>query len=376
MSNDISNKEGKYLLSSYLIKKSGPRKDHKFYKEISHFWKTNKECCIEIIDTLPKIGYYKDFFYILEYCDDNIDLRDYMYEKIIKLMKRWKYGKNIMLSKWIPRENSSFDRKYDFVNKISEKLFPEETPNIRKKKYRLLVSSTCHKINTFESNLCMKSYDKILDVTENNLKTYQKAIMRNKQLRNRVSEILKSRYENFSLKKLLKEREKKNLRSLRRVLLEPYIKNKVKYLKEQESTLIIVNLDCNLISNHLGYIVEKLKVYSKNHIEFVINGEIPKIIKFEGDIERLLRENMDSCDNLDIKSIVKITGDKYNEYIVFSTHELEYEKEYKDYSISWRLCKEKKFKERDVYGLEDILKKYQKKSWIEKAIEWWNYVFG
>ena len=102
----------------------------------------------------------------------------YIYSLIYRLINRWKYGKNIILSKWLPREKSSFDRKYDFVNIISHMLFPECNTKNRKKNYRLLVSQTCKKINTFESNLCAKSYDKILDVSENNLKTYKKVIMK------------------------------------------------------------------------------------------------------------------------------------------------------------------------------------------------------
>lgn len=371
----MSTKEKKYLISSYLVKKSGPRKDEKFYKEISLFWKTNRECCIEIINTLPRIGYYKDFFYILEHCNDK-DLEEYLYQKIHKLIQKWKYGRNIILSKWIPREKSSFDRKYNFVGKISERLFPNDEKNIQKKKYRLLVSETCKKINTFESNLCAKTYDKIKDVTDNNLKTYQKVIMRNPELKKRVSEILKSRYEKFSLKRLLKEREKKILKDLRGTLLNPYIENKTKDFHIPASSLIVLNLDGNVFNNHLGYVIETLKSYFKNHDEFVINGVLPKLIRVKKDenIESLLNENIDEYSKLEMDKIKSIIDSKYKDFIIFSTHELSVDN-YKEESIKWNLCKEKVFKERDVYRLEEILIKYNKKSWFEKALEWWNSLF-
>lgn len=163
LSND-GQKIKEYILDKFS-KKSGPQKAVSFYISLVKLYPSMPDIVLELIDTIPSWGYWKDYFMILLYCD-NDELDSYIYELLINQLNKdfndYQQKKNIsMLAKWIPRQGKSFDKKIRFVNKISQKMYPDDDIKIAKTKYRKLVSSLNKYLGTTEIFLCSKEYDKI-----------------------------------------------------------------------------------------------------------------------------------------------------------------------------------------------------------------------
>lgn len=318
------------------VKRSGPRKTPEFYLEIVELYRSDPVKGEKAIDLIPTIGYYKDYLYLLEVCDPikDKDFEDYMYNRIVKMINKWDRGKHIILSKWLPREKSSFDMKLNFVKKISLILFPNDTPIHRKKKYRQLVSKVCSKLNTLESNLCAKTYDKIKGFTESNLNTYEGLIDRNKTLRNIAVKDLKTKYKDYPISKLLIEKRKKPLKELRHKIIEPVIESKITSRKHPMDTLMILNISGRMFNNSKYKIYEHALIYANNHSEMIMNGFTPKIIGCGVDN---VDQNMDHSDSIDLDKIKTLTDRKYSKYIIVSDI-----KTIESPDITWRILDYKK----------------------------------
>lgn len=345
------------VIHSYEHNKRGPRKDKGFYKSLVELYARKPEKVKDIINVLPKIGYYKDFFFILEVSGD-ASLNDYIYSLIINLMNQWSEDKYLILAKWLPREKTSFDRKFDFVNKISQKLFPKDKHNDRKQKYRKLVAETAKKLNILETNLCAKTYDSIQDVTENNLKTYEKLFTKNLLLRQRLEEILDHRYKEYSMIQLITEYEIKTVHKIRAPLIEKYLQ-----IKKSEETypvdcLLILDINGGMFNNNSAELYARILVYSSNHTELIINGVTPRLITFEKnlsmqDVKSMIDSNLSYCDRINIRKIISLAKKKYNNYTIVSgkCRELKSKQD-----VYWDII-DSSFskKRRDIQILKDIL---------------------
>jgi len=164
-----SNDAGKikeYVLERFS-KRTGPQKSVSFYKTLVNLFESIPETTLELIDTIPDWGYWKDYFMILLY-SENDKLDDYIYRLLIDQLNddyddyTFHGGSNVsMLAKWIPRQGKSFDKKFGFVNEICRRLYPKDSPNVAKTKYRKMVSTLNKHLGTPEIYLCSKEYDKI-----------------------------------------------------------------------------------------------------------------------------------------------------------------------------------------------------------------------
>lgn len=150
-----------------LLSIKRPQKKWYVYGKISKFYRKYPETIKSILKNINKIGYYKDWFYILVTGKHNKSLVDYIYklilDKLAEDLKSYDRGEKIStLSKWMPRENGFFDKKVDFVNKFSELLFPDEKRGFtRKKKYRKMMSKLNKYLDTTEIKLCNKDMKNI-----------------------------------------------------------------------------------------------------------------------------------------------------------------------------------------------------------------------
>lgn len=164
-----SNDAGKikeYVLERFS-KRTGPQKSVSFYKTLVGLYESMPDVILELVDTIPKWGYWKDYFMILLYSESD-ELNNYIYELLIDQLNddydNYTFNKasNIsMLAKWIPRQGKSFDKKYGFVNEICRRMYPDSNLNVAKTKYRKMVSTLNKHLGTPEIYLCSKEYEKI-----------------------------------------------------------------------------------------------------------------------------------------------------------------------------------------------------------------------
>lgn len=310
------------LVSSYTYKKKGPRKDPSFYKNLSDLFISDPVKAKKIIDILPKIGYYKDFLYLLEASLDNKDLQDYIYDRILFIIKhKWPSGKCIILSKWMPRENSSFDRKLNFVDYFSKRLFPDEKLNHRRKRYRKLIAETCKQINTIESNLCAKTYDNIDKLTNNNLKTYQKTIYRNPELKSKVKEIFTEQYSKNNSDSLIRLYDMKYCAKIRKPIIESLVKTKANNDIYSPDKLLILDISSSMFNNYIAKVYSRMICYSVNHTELIINSRYPKLVSLNGmlsikDAKNIVCSTLDVNLKLDFQKIKSMVKPKYNSYSI------------------------------------------------------------
>lgn len=313
------------LLYSYTFKKNGPRKDSSFYQNLISLYETNPDKAKEIISVLPKIGYYKDFMYLLEHSKNNKHFDNYIYDLIISLINKWKEDKHLILAKWLPRENTSFDKKLDFVKILSLKLFPNDRLNLRREKYRKLIQNVMKKLNVLETNLCAKTYDNIQNITENNLKTYEKLFMKNELLQKRLIEILDKKYERYSLVQLLNEYDIKVLHNIRKSLLDKHIEIKRNENLYPEDNIMILDISSEMYNNSLSLLISKVLVYSTNHDEIIVNSKYPLLIKLKkqnlnrDDAKDLVDSHLDINDYLDMKQVSSLVNNKYKNIVILTS---------------------------------------------------------
>lgn len=282
------------IIALYSTKKSGPRKNPRFYRQVVSLFISDRSKFDLIINTfIPEHEYYKDYFWLMEAAIDSPEkdnIHDYMYTKIISLMRQWPKEKHLILSKWMPREKSRFDRSLDFIRNICKRLYPKDRLNIQRSKYRKLVSATSSKLNILESNLCQKSYDNITTLTENNLKTYQKAFSKNPDLRRRVETILQEKYQKFSLVKLLKEYRAEPMRQLRRQILAPILEDRLRRPSYPIDTMMILNIDPLVFNRCRLLLYSRVIKYLSNHDSYMVNDNPPRIVFKEpgSDVQQIM----------------------------------------------------------------------------------------
>lgn len=354
----------KYIKSSYFYKLKAPRKDEVFYQEMNQLSYLNFDCYKELLELITKMDYYKDYMYLLLYCD-NPKAKDYIYDDIVFKMSKWKYGNYMYLSKWLPREKSSFDRKLNFIDDFTKKLFPDIKLNERRRLYRIFVSETCKKLNTFETNLCNKTYDLIEDVTEKNLKTYSKVIMRNTKLKKRISFILNRRYEKMGLKRLLIESQKFHLKELRNELLKPYIKNKSQTIMYPPNVLLIINLTPRLYNLYMNDIKCILIRYMNNHNEFIIGEK--KLTDINTELSSYIEDYND--DEYDY-NLLHDKYPEYDKYVVFTLNTSCKNTE----NISYINPKLNIKKYTKLEHLNNITDEYKDIGFIDSIISWINII--
>jgi hypothetical protein len=105
---------------------------------------------------LPEYGSYKDFLYLLG-TEMELPALQYLVDQFVTDIILYNENKKISLvAKWLPTEGSSFDRKYDVVNKICSLL------SITKMEYRKfwLVPLRKH-LNIIEHKICIGQWDQI-----------------------------------------------------------------------------------------------------------------------------------------------------------------------------------------------------------------------
>ena len=168
---DINNKEEvrNYIIRSFRTRKS--KKSTKLYRNIVKIYELYPKTVLKIINNIHNIGYWKDLFYILSY-SPNEKLNKYIYKHILDQLNNDVDNHNnnekmSTLPKWMPRQNSFFDKKFGFVDTFNTYLYPDEPQNTAEEKfklrrlYRKKITSLSKAMDVTEIKLCEKRYNEI-----------------------------------------------------------------------------------------------------------------------------------------------------------------------------------------------------------------------
>lgn len=153
-----------YLEHIFRIRRT--KKNPIVYANICKIYDFYPDTICQILDDLPILGYYKDYFYLLINCK-NEKMIKYIYNIIVKKMsedmKKLFLGKEIStLGKWLPREKSTINKKCNFIDKFNKLFFPTITNKMdARHQYRKMKTLINEKIGTLESKICAKKYDSI-----------------------------------------------------------------------------------------------------------------------------------------------------------------------------------------------------------------------
>ncbi len=160
---ELRNLENVKEYLKFSFKRRRTKKDYKVYINIAKIFDYQPELIKELLDNIPKLGYYKDYFHILCF-SRNKELKTYIYDLVFEQMsqdiKNIKINKKIStLGKWLPKEGSKIDKRTNFVREFSVILFPEFAIASAMKRYRLLKTMFNKKLNTLEAKMCAKDYN-------------------------------------------------------------------------------------------------------------------------------------------------------------------------------------------------------------------------
>lgn len=150
----------------FSFRKRKPKKDYKLYINICKIYDSYPNTIIELLDNIPTLGYYKDYFYILMF-SRNTKLDTYIHNIIINQLnldlKNLKENKEIStLGKWLPREQSKINKRCNFIDKFNLLFYPYITDKFSaRRKYRKLKTMLNVKLGTLEAKMCTKKYEEI-----------------------------------------------------------------------------------------------------------------------------------------------------------------------------------------------------------------------
>ncbi len=153
-----------YLEYAFRIRRS--KKNTQIYLNLCKIYEIYPNTIHQILDNIPKLGYFKDYFFLL-FFSKNENMNQYIYNIIVKTMtndiNNLASGKEIStLGKWLPREKSSINKQCNFIDKFNKMFFPEIKNKIEaRRQYRKLKACINEKLGTIETKICAKQYDLI-----------------------------------------------------------------------------------------------------------------------------------------------------------------------------------------------------------------------
>lgn len=266
------------------------RYNYKEYKKWGDEYIRNKENTLNRLRNINK--YFKQYLFIMMACSNrklHNDIYDIIIEKLNQdLMNLYNNIKISTLAKWLPRENSSFDRELDFVNKITKKMYPGLPPNRAKQLYRKNIVKLTAVFDIVETKLCNKQIDDIdfKKVPLSALKRYSKVFSQNS---NRSSD-----YVCEVMNRLLKMSDKKFVDTLiewnvsrfeTSLIKNAFIVRKNKILKENSylsKQIPVLDVTINFIKHKYfyKYMLQTLALAEKTNVVVAV-GDENYVLQFE-----------------------------------------------------------------------------------------------
>ena len=198
----------------YSFRRRRTKKNLKLYINICLIFEFYPKTIKDVLNNIPSLGYYKDYFYILSY-SKNIYLTAYIFDLIgtqlrLDLHKMESGEKISTLGKWLPREKSSINTKCNFVDKFCRYFFPCIVDKFAaRRRYRLMKTTINRELGTLEAKICTGqldtiNYDKVSpfalkkataklmknDLSRENLDAHKTKILQQKSLSEFTKEIV------------------------------------------------------------------------------------------------------------------------------------------------------------------------------------------
>lgn len=190
--NNLVDKEYVNNYLSVVFRRRCRKKSDNVYHNLCNIYNYFPETICGIIDNFPKLGYYKDYFFLL-LISKNQSLNDYIYNIIVKQIKQdvenlTKGFPITTLGKWLPREKSKLNN--GFIDRFNSIYFHQ----IRDKRharaqYRHLKTRLNVAIGTLETKMCAQDYANIdfEKVSPYALRRNQQALLKHDASRNALN---------------------------------------------------------------------------------------------------------------------------------------------------------------------------------------------
>jgi len=338
-----------YILKNNVLKhfnkKKGPQKVFMFYKMICKLYRYYPQTVKRLLDTVPEWGYYKDYFFFLlvsEEINVSPDFECYIYNILTKTLRQdelnYANNKDIStLAKWLPRQNNSFDKHMNFIDKFSSIYFEKGSPISKKIRYRKLTVMLNKYLDTTEIKLCEQNLD---DIDFNNVPVKCRidnkiTFMKNDNIKDKYSEYLKDKYKTASLTHLINMHVNNGLNGFEKTIInEVWETNKTRYIDEIKEKFkfnfdeydVLLDLsqqafNGKLIINFTSFVL----VLSELNMKLFVNCRKPYILDINNQInlcdkiDIVYNSMIDSVD-LNIEKIKKLTNKKI--FIITCSHNL------------------------------------------------------
>ena len=264
----------KYIMRSFCknIKKR-PQKSFHFYKTLTNLYEHYPDTIQNLVISVPQWGYPKDYMLLL-LASQNDELDKFVYNHIAKVLVRdnekYNEGKSISsLAKWVPREKSSFDKKLNFVDKISKLLFPDTKDKFKARtEYRKFASKLNKYMGTIEIYLCSKEYDKIdfKNISPSSLRRYFNTFINNETTREKLREHLQTKYAKQSLIGLVHMTLNNQITSFEKEVIDEVWKVQKDYLIESTKSELAFDI------KDFDVVIDMSKsIYDNGFLKTVIN---------------------------------------------------------------------------------------------------------
>lgn len=198
-----------YLQFSFRKRKA--KKDYKLYINICKIYNVYPETIKDVLNNIPKLGYYKDYFYILMFSRNN-QLSQYIYDLVISQLdedlKNLKEDKQIStIGKWLPRESSKINKQCNFIDTFNSMFYPDVSIFTARKRYRKLKTMLNDKIGTLEAKICTHQYSQIdfNKVSHMALERNKETLLKHDESKLKLETFIKNNLKKMSLAEFIKE---------------------------------------------------------------------------------------------------------------------------------------------------------------------------
>lgn len=376
----------------YSFRQRKPKKDYKLYINICKIYDHYPETIKELLNNIPTLGYYKDYFYILMF-SRNSNLDDYIYNIVVKQLKEdlqnLKLKKEIStLGKWLPREKCKINQKCGFIDKFNALFYPDITDKFTaRRRYRKMKTMLNNKLGTLEAKMCTKKYEEIdfNKVSHMALKRNTESLMKHDECKIKLDEHETATLNKMTLSEFMKElvSETHPVDKMDKLWEHNRFRMEIPYIdKLMANSVCIIDLSKDTFSNNaefftigMALLIDKFstldnKVIICNDNVMKLDGNIldkvKKLLQYVGpcrgiDVNKYYDLVMKFNPNNKCKNIVFVTTKKINDIESFSDKNitmLQYIPDYNSYDIVY-------------YNGDKIrrFKKYEQKSYNDKNIE-------
>lgn len=320
-----------YLQYSFRNRK--PKKDYKLYINICKIYNSYPNTIKDLLNNIPTLGYYKDYFYILMFSrNQNLDkiIYDIVIDQLNQDLGNLKNKKEIStLGKWLPRENSKINKQCNFIDKFNIQFFPHATDKFNaRRKYRKLKTMLNEKLGTLEAKMCTNRLSEINfnKVSYMALERNKEALMKHDECRDKMdlheTEVLKKMtLSEFTRELIINKRpidKMVNLWQNNRFRMEvPYLDKMI------ANSVCIIDLSKDTFGNNGEYFafgmallvnhfsnVDKKVIVNNNFVNLRgdITEQAQQLLKYAGPMKPISIEKYHSMVSQECKTLVFVTN--------------------------------------------------------------------